>query len=97
MQRHGSYVRILGTDLDEKPLKFGHIGMCFTHTFEIVATIFATVHIFEDAQQDLESNLWWVPLKQENTTKVLVPISSLSHPLCIAETEDENKIWFLTI
>ena len=93
----GSYVRIIGGDVDDKLLKLGQIEMCFSHTFDTTATIFASIHIFKNPQQDVESNLWWVPLKQDNITKAVLPISSLSYPLGFAEMEDENKIWFLTI
>ena len=93
----GSYVRILSRDVDDKLLKLGQIEICFTHTFDITATRFASLDVFENPQQDVESKLWWVPLKQDNITKAVVPISSLSYPLAISKMEDENKIWFLTI
>ena len=95
-QKNGSYIRILSTDSQEKSLQFGKIETCFTHQFDATTTAFAIIRTFKNAQHDPDSNLWWIPLTQDNATKVLVPLSCLSYPLTIAAIEDENKMWFLT-
>ena len=96
--QHGSYVRILEHDTNDKTPKLGQIDMCFTHEFGTRMTKFIVVRLVEDVQLDPESKLWWVPIQQEaSMPKLLLTLTHLSPPLVTARLEDEKKLWFLTI
>ena len=71
---------------------FGIVTSCLSHNFLNVTTQFDLISLFEEAQQDFESSLWWVSTMRLSTTKMTklaLPLKSLSAPLLVAISSSE--------